>query len=327
MRKKIFLRHWWENQIKYQPLAQRLFLLLNLSNQFPATLNIEPTNICNFDCSFCPIKKTNRPKGFMELKLYRKIIDRISQEKKLKVLWLNKDGEPLLHPKIDWMVDYSKKKKVADRIEIYTNGSLLNDKMAKKLIKAKLDSLVVSLDATSRESFKKLKKKDAYDQVVANIHQFLQIRSRFKAKKPLLSLKMIDLGEPRQVDKFRKLWEGVADCVVIQPLHSWEGSVKISSIKQQTSNIKRYPCNLPWLAPAINWEGTVVPCCVNFRQNELILGDVKKNSFKEIFQGEKFKKLRYARLQQDFSQWPTCARCQYWQQLPNMDFWLRRIGV
>jgi radical SAM protein with 4Fe4S-binding SPASM domain len=85
----------------------------------------------------------------------------------------------------------------------------------------------------------------------------------------------------------------------------------------------RYPCNLPWLAPAINWDGKVTSCCVNFMDNELILGDIKKQSLKEIYQGKKFGRLREAHLKQDFSDYPVCRRCTYWQQLPNMGWRLR----
>ena len=263
----------------------------------------------------------------MKLRLYQQIINQTAKEKRLKVLWLNKDGEPLLHPEIGKMIGYAKKKKVADRIEIYTNGLLLDRLTVEKLIKAKLDSLVVSLDAVNRESFLKLKKKDSYDQIVANIHRFLRKRRELKAKKPLLTVKMVDLGRRQEAEKFKKLWGGVADNVVIQLLHNWEGSVKEIFNFQFSIHQKRYPCNLPWLAPAINWDGKIVPCCVNFRENELMMGDLKIQNLAEVWQGGKFKKLRQAHLEQNFSQFPTCGRCQYWRQLPNMSFWLRRLGA
>lgn len=254
----------------------------------------------------------------MELELYWRIIDEIAGQKKLSVLWLHKDGEPLLCPQIDWLVALAKKKKVAGRVEIYTNGRLLDRVMAKRLIEAKLDSLVVSLDATDRESFRKLKGRDAYQQVVANIHRFLRTRKKLRAKNPLLSVKTIDFGNQEEVAKFKKTWSGVADEVVVQPLHEWEGSIKSLRVQKFKGLRGRYPCNLPWLSPAVNWDGKVMPCCVNYRENELVMGDLTRLSLAEIWQGEKFKKLRQAHLDQDFAEWPTCARCSFWQRLPNM---------
>lgn len=332
MKQKVFSKLWWENQGKYQPLIQRFFLLTRLSSKYPATLNIEPTNFCNLDCIFCPVGKTNRPKGYLDDNFYKKLVDQIKKAKKLKVLWLNKDGEPLLHPKIDQLVAYAKKRDVADRIEIYTNGLLLNTSVAKKLIEAKLDSLVVSLDAVDRESFEKLKRKNVYDRVVENINNFLKLKDKLRAKRPLLSVKMVDLGNKDVINKFKKQWQGIVDCVIIQKLHSWEGSLKTHRVWPRGltrcgGNKKRYPCNLPWLAPAVNWDATVVPCCVNYRKNELVMGNLKKQSLTEIFNGDNFKELRRAHLKQDFSKFPSCARCSFWTQLPNMEWWLSHLKL
>lgn len=38
-------------------------------------LGIETTNECNSVCTFCSHKDMTRPKGFMDEKLYKKIID------------------------------------------------------------------------------------------------------------------------------------------------------------------------------------------------------------------------------------------------------------
>lgn len=316
----------FENKLKYISLFQRIFLFLSLLAKFPATLNIEPTNFCNLNCSFCPTRKTNRQFGFMEFSLYKKIIDDIFP-RKLKVLWLNKDGEPLLHQEITKMVKYAKEKRVARRVEIYTNGVFLTEKMSKDLIMASLDSLVISLDAINKEEFKKIKRKDSYETVVNNIYKFLDVRKKLGAKNPVLSVKMVDLRDKKMVEEFKKRWSGVADNVIIQPLHNWEGSIKIKNKKENIKKEnKRYPCNLPWLSAAVFWDGKVTPCCVNYKVNELIMGDLKKQSLKEIWQGEKFRKLRQAHLSQDFSDFPTCKNCLYWQQLPSMEWWLKILN-
>lgn len=326
MRGKIFKRFYWENLLKYQSASQKLFLWKNLSAQFPATLNIEPTNLCNFACAFCPTRKTNRPKGFLSLELYKKILKQIPPGK-LRVLWLNKDGESLLHPEIGEIIRLAEKAKVASRIEIYSNGLLLNRRMAEKLIDSGLDSLVISLDATEANAFKELKGKDGYLKVVENINDFLNLRKSRGVNRPWLSVKMVDFGDREQIKKFKDVWQGRADSVVIQSLHGWEGSLEVKGLRPNDQKFCRYPCNLPWLSPAINWDGTVVPCCINYKENELIIGDLRKQSLLEVWRGEKFQKLRQAHLEGSFSDFPTCRQCRYWQQLPGMAWQLRRKGV
>ncbi len=327
MREKFFNPHWWKNSVKYQPLAQRLFLLLNLSTKSPATLNIEPTNNCNLACSFCPTRKTDRPFGFMTNNFYQQIINEIAEKKRLSVLWLNKDGEPLLHPHLPAMIAYAKKKNVAGRVEVYTNGLLLNGNLIREIILSGLDSLVISVDSTDAKNYQQLKKSDNYEQLVDNIKKFLLIREKLGKSQPLLSVKMINFGNLDDIKTFQKQWGNLADSVIIQPLHNWEGSMKLETGNWKLETEKRYTCNLPWLAPAITWDGLTVPCCVNYRQNELVMGDLRKQSLGEIWRGGKFRALRLAHLKQNFNKYPTCLYCRFWRQLPNMEFYLRRLGV
>lgn len=323
---KHLTNYWIENQFKYNSIAQRLFLLKGLSAQYPATLNIEPTNFCNLRCSFCPIHTTRRPKGYLNLKLYQKIIDELSAEKKLSVLWLHKDGEPLLHPQIIELINYAKRKPVARRIELYSNGVLLTEKIGRELILAGLDSLVLSLDAIDRDSYKKLKQVDDYEQVVENLKRFLVTRKKIGKINPLLSVKTVDAGKLEIVAKFREQWKDIADSVVVQKLHDWEGSIKTHNPQITTQNSNRYPCNLPWLSPAITWDGKVSACCVNYQENELTMGDLNKDTLKQVWQSKKYEELRKAHLELDFTNYPTCRNCRFWLQLPNMKLWLKRIN-
>src|SRR3989344_2765434 len=73
----------------------------------PFIINIDPADVCNFQCKFCPtadrelMKATpGRNFGLMYFNLYKKIVDDICEfGEPIKVLRLYKDGEPLLHPK------------------------------------------------------------------------------------------------------------------------------------------------------------------------------------------------------------------------------------
>lgn len=69
----------------------------------PYALYIEPTNVCNLKCTFCPtgdsqlLKSVGRPKGFMLMDLFRKIVQDIKEfAAPLRVVHFYKDGEPLL---------------------------------------------------------------------------------------------------------------------------------------------------------------------------------------------------------------------------------------
>ena len=82
----------------------------------PITIHIDPCNLCNFKCVFCPqgdlslLKKVGRPKGFMDLDLFKKAVSDMAEfGEQIVVLSLYKDGEPILNKNIAKMIQFAKK--------------------------------------------------------------------------------------------------------------------------------------------------------------------------------------------------------------------------
>lgn len=80
---------------------------------------IEITNNCNLDCDFCI--KNKRNKKFMSTSEYRKVLKNIKPY--TKYVYLHLMGEPLLHPKINEIIDMTSKEGI--NVNITTNGYLL----------------------------------------------------------------------------------------------------------------------------------------------------------------------------------------------------------
>ena len=99
-------------------LIRKMVLKKKISFEFPVRFNVEPTNYCNLSCSMCP-RELNRPFGYMELNLFKKIIDESILYGKRLIITLNKDGEPLLHPELTQMIKYAKDKESAHKINFY----------------------------------------------------------------------------------------------------------------------------------------------------------------------------------------------------------------
>ena len=108
----------------------------------PYALFIDPTNFCNFHCSFCPrnLECFHEYAGkyvHMDMGLFKKILSDIKMfPKKLKVVRLYFLGEPLLNPSFCEMFLLLCKSNCCERIEVTTNGSLLTDAIAKEILKA-----------------------------------------------------------------------------------------------------------------------------------------------------------------------------------------------
>jgi radical SAM protein with 4Fe4S-binding SPASM domain len=55
----------------------------------------------------------------------------------------------------------------------------------------------------------------------------------------------------------------------------------------------RFPdrCARLWFNPVITWDGKVIPCCFD-KDAEYIMGDMIVESFREIWNGQKFRDFR-----------------------------------
>ena len=82
---------------------------------------IEITNICNLKCEFCP--ETKRTKQYMEVEEFEKIIKKIY--KYTKLVCLHVKGEPLLHRKLEQILEILEKYNL--KVNITTNGTLIKN--------------------------------------------------------------------------------------------------------------------------------------------------------------------------------------------------------
>jgi MoaA/NifB/PqqE/SkfB family radical SAM enzyme len=109
----------------------------------PFLLFLEPTNLCNFKCKFCPtgnpdlLKKVGRKSSRMPMELFKKIVADLREfPNPIKSLNFYKDGEPLVHPEFPEMYRYLKDSGVAEQIRVKSNGSLLNRQLNRRLVDA-----------------------------------------------------------------------------------------------------------------------------------------------------------------------------------------------
>lgn len=152
----------------------------------PFVVYIEPTNVCNFRCQFCPtgdpdlLRRVGRPIATMKLDLFKKIVDDLKAfPQKLKLLSLYKDGEPLVHKLFPDMVRYARDAGVAERIWTKTNGSLLNPELNARIADAGLDLISISVEGVSREAYKRIADVDIdYDAFRRNLEDLYRQRGR-----------------------------------------------------------------------------------------------------------------------------------------------------
>jgi radical SAM protein with 4Fe4S-binding SPASM domain len=285
----------------------------------PFMVFIDPADICNFQCKFCPtgnrylIKKIKRNSGLMDFDLYKKIIDDLCEfEKPIKVLRLYKDGEPLLNPKFADMVRYAKEQGCALQVDTTTNGSLLSPKKNLEIIEAGLDKIFISLEGLTEQFYKEFTKYQIkFDKLVENIRHF------FENKKDCIVLIKIvgDNLTEKEKERFLNIFGDIADNLFIEhvapcwPKFEMSGVVPNSEVGIYGQEIKEVTvCPYIFYSLSINSDGKVSLCFLDWSR-ELIVGDVKAESFKSIWNGESLFNYRKMHLMKKRKAHPICSVC------------------
>ena len=263
----------------------------------PSRLWIETTSRCNLTCGLCinrdiPINQ----KKDMDFTLYKKIIDEAAGA--VYDVNLFHRGEPLLHPLIADMISYAAAKDI--RTRLHTNATLLNRKLSHKIILAGLDMISFSFDGYTREEYENNRAGADYGRTLENIKEFLRIKKKLEAKKPLALIQIIESGSIKNNDERRQqkafflknFKNHPPDRIVTRKPHNWGGL--LDGPIEGTSNPsggKRNACTFPWYTLTIFFDGKVYPCPQDF-MGRMPIGDLKNSSIKEIFNGPEIRELR-----------------------------------
>jgi len=295
-------------------------LIYNSSLRFPLMVNIEPTNACNMKCFMCPRLTMRRKVGFMDFDLYKRIIDESIEYGGILIANMHKDGEACLHPKFPEMAEYAKKVGGVKITHFNTNGTVLDDTLILKLIEGGMDDITFSIDAVNPQTFKKIKGYDKLREVEANVNRFVELRNEARSQSPFLRAKIIGCDLNRdEISPFFEKWTGVVDEVYVQEINTFGGWMEV----EQKGNY--FPCQSPWYALAVNWDGTVNLCSDDYGGHEP-LGNLKDNSLREIWVGDKTNRYRELLWQGRISEIPECAQCTRWEEGPDLTEWLRKRG-
>lgn len=134
-------------------------------------VHIELTNICDFNCVFCPKSEMKRPFGYMNTDLAKRIIDEICENGIAKKITFHIMGEPTLHPDFFDILSYTQEKGV--KVGLTTNGGGLGGKIGQRLLDYNLHQIDISLQTPDARSFALRKAKALnFDSYVDGIFNF-----------------------------------------------------------------------------------------------------------------------------------------------------------
>lgn len=293
----------------------------HLSPIFPSQIIVDLTQLCNLACIHCPhpifVKSTHFIGVHLDVSLHNKMIDEVSRESNALCQYIRytANGETLLHPQFEEIIayagEYSKTK-----INITTNGHLLDENKIKAILNAKVDVIDISLDAFTSETYAKIRIHGNLEKVRNNILHALSI---IKEKKLTTKVIVSFVEQPQNVhekQKFYDYWtEAGAHFVVMRELHSSAGfKAQISKKMQQNSDAEqklRRPCIYPWERLTLAPDGMLAFCPADWKGGSHFI-DFRTTTIKEAWQSEFMQKLREAHLENNYKDFPLCEKCPDW---------------
>ena len=285
----------------------------------PFVIFLDPSDICNFRCKFCPtgdnqlMKKVKRPSGIMDFDLYKKIINDLGEfEKPIKALRLYKDGEPLLNPQFVDMIHYAKERGCADQIDTTTNASLLSPEKNLEIISAGLDRINISINGLSDASYREFTGyKTDFDKLVENIRHFYDHRGNC-----LVCIKMV--GDNRSAadhERFLEIFGNISDRIFIEHIAPCWPTFEMKDVAPNTSvgiygqEIREVEvCPYIFYSLSINSDGGVSLCFLDWTR-QMIVGDGKTQSIKDIWNGKILSDYRRMHLLNRRRTHPICGVC------------------
>ena len=288
-----------------------------ITTEFPLVLNIEPTNACNAKCYYCPRDQTVKSQGvnYLSIEKFKQVVKQIDSNK-LIMLNLHKDGEPLLHKDLPKMVEYVKQKGAAQTIHLNTNGILINSKTGRGIIEREIDDITISIDAAREETYYRFKRIKGLEKLEENIKKVVDYREKIGSKTNIrVKIMEFDDIESEEIELFHEKWSGIADEVQVTGVHSWSGAIDVKVTDEQTD--ERYPCSLLWYTLAVNSNGKVSICNVDWDYSGVV-GDINNQSIHEIWNGKPLKNIRNAQLNGVWDCPKVCKDCVVWVSVGNI---------
>jgi MoaA/NifB/PqqE/SkfB family radical SAM enzyme len=246
---------------------------------YPLHLDLDVTTRCNLSCPMCPggmgAKGPFPGLGIdMPWELYTEVLHEAGRLK-IPSVRIGMTGEPLVLPDIERYVALAKDSGVID-ISLITNGQLLTLDISKSLMEAGLTRLMVSVDAATPKTYRRVRPRGDFNRLLTNLRGFLEVRAKF-GEIPVVRASFVELGEnASEREKFTSLFSGLADYLAFQDYlelvpgkgsknpSSEKGLIAPSSEKSPRAHHKSGYCGEPFTRLAVHADGGLFPCCSDY---------------------------------------------------------------
>ena len=172
----------------------------------PSHIQIETVaGYCTVRCIMCPIENSLR-KEIMSNDLFERIIQKLLPIKNnIKLFSIVGIGEPLIDKDVAEKVELAKKYGFTG-VGIYSNGTNLSKELSLKLINAKLDTFIFSIDGFLNETQAAIRVGSNLEKIIENIDYFIDRRKELGSNTKIIIRFTKQEKNQNEWDNFFNFW-------------------------------------------------------------------------------------------------------------------------
>jgi radical SAM protein with 4Fe4S-binding SPASM domain len=299
----------------------------------PLFLQVEPTILCNLECTFCINPFLPRQRTNLSLANFERVLSQVPSATKVSLVGI---GESFMNKELWSIIRMAKARGV--QIGTTSNGTFLTDRLVRDILDSGLDWLNFSIDGATKATYEKLRPGAEFEKVLANIRRV--VAALGERPRPELAVWFLSNDEnlhelPDMVELVRSL--GIRS-LNTQGVHYWghpdwhERAVRANALDDLVAVLREtqrraadagiqfqwlnFPdrnaartCKWPWKGAYITSDGFVTPCCENGSDPMRInFGNVFEQPFAEIWNSPRYQGFR-RELQSERSRPSICVDC------------------
>jgi MoaA/NifB/PqqE/SkfB family radical SAM enzyme len=320
----------FQKEMRERPLVMR---------SVPPGMEIELTNRCNLACIQCLRSRGLKPYklGDIDFEDYQRIL---AQFPYVMNLCLNGFGEPFMHRRFFDLVEYTRKERPWCKIGIYSNGMLIDEEKAYRLMDCGVKEVDISIDAADPGTYHRVRRGGNLNVLHGNIRRLVHIKREMRARFPLVGVNFVMLNENEGelvtfVEQAAEFGVDFINCITYAA-YDWgfrnrrtsdNYKRELDAARTRMADLgircKSFPSDdLSWSDPQkpfgcgffwgdslrITYSGEVtLGCCTPFKET-YSYGNVLQQPFSEIWNGEQFRENR-SKARRQTPPVEACASC------------------
>lgn len=284
----------------------------------PKRFQIETIFGCNAKCIMCALSfPATRKNGVMPPDLFQSIADAMAPYKeKIEKVDLFGLGEPLLDPYIFERMRYMRGKGFRN-LAISTNADLLDKDKQLELLETGIETVIFSIDGVTAAIHENIRRGVNFERLVENCRSIIHIRDQHNYKTRFVIRFIRQNSNKHEWEPFLAYWRPKLspernDLLIAYNVNTMGGVV--ASKKELLGDnldeaLEMLPCHQVFDRLIILNNGIVPLCCEDTPHAKYIMGDVRKTSAIDIFNGEAFQRMRKLHNDKKKNTLAICREC------------------